>query len=353
MAFADVWGDMGPAWNVTPSVARVHGYLLAHGGVLTEREVREALGPEPSRDLAGARRARGVAARRARRRSRAGPRRGPSAVAWRVVGDRWRWFQRVAEERRAREAEPLQPRLAACLEMADAAVRGHAGRPRGACACATGSPRSRASSGSSTAPCGRCRAPRPRRSHAASRCFARLPDESLDRLLRLFGSLPEEELARTLDTISRVSPTTARRILDGRPTASRGSVADRRVRTRRPRDVGAMRGLMKLEAGAGPRRPRRGPAPDARARRGPHRGPRHRDLRHRPPHRGRRVPEPSAGRHGPRGERRRSSRPAPAPTRTSGGASRSRRTSSPATSATTVAPAGATCARSGGRSGRT
>ena len=44
VAFADVWGEMGPAWNVTPSVARVHGYLLAHGGVLTEREVREALG---------------------------------------------------------------------------------------------------------------------------------------------------------------------------------------------------------------------------------------------------------------------------------------------------------------------
>ena len=31
--------------------------------------------------------------------------------------------------------------------------------------------------------------------------------------VRLFGSLPEEELARTLETISRVSPTTARRIL--------------------------------------------------------------------------------------------------------------------------------------------
>ena len=43
--------------------------------------------------------------------------------------------------------------------------------------------------------------------------LARLPDESLDRLLGLFGSLPEEELARTLDSISRVSPATARRIL--------------------------------------------------------------------------------------------------------------------------------------------
>ena len=32
VAFADTWGDMGPAWNVTPSVARVHGYLLVANG---------------------------------------------------------------------------------------------------------------------------------------------------------------------------------------------------------------------------------------------------------------------------------------------------------------------------------
>src|SRR3954454_17079460 len=44
VAFADAWGSMGPAWGVQPSVARVHGYLLARDGVQTEREVREALG---------------------------------------------------------------------------------------------------------------------------------------------------------------------------------------------------------------------------------------------------------------------------------------------------------------------
>src|SRR5688572_5252900 len=43
LAFAEAWGDMGSLWGVQPSVARVHGYLLAHRGVLTEREVREAL----------------------------------------------------------------------------------------------------------------------------------------------------------------------------------------------------------------------------------------------------------------------------------------------------------------------
>src|SRR6188508_2511309 len=43
LAFARAWGEMGQAWGVQPSVAMVHGYLLVHGGVLTERELREAL----------------------------------------------------------------------------------------------------------------------------------------------------------------------------------------------------------------------------------------------------------------------------------------------------------------------
>ena len=43
LAFADSWGQMGSAWGVQPSVARVHGYMLAHGGILTERQIREAL----------------------------------------------------------------------------------------------------------------------------------------------------------------------------------------------------------------------------------------------------------------------------------------------------------------------
>jgi hypothetical protein len=43
--------------------------------------------------------------------------------------------------------------------------------------------------------------------------LARLSDESLDRLLRLFGSLPEDELAATLESVSRVSPGLARKIL--------------------------------------------------------------------------------------------------------------------------------------------
>ena len=43
--------------------------------------------------------------------------------------------------------------------------------------------------------------------------LGRLSDDSLDRVLRLFGTLPEEELASTIDAVSRVSPTVARRIM--------------------------------------------------------------------------------------------------------------------------------------------
>ncbi len=43
--------------------------------------------------------------------------------------------------------------------------------------------------------------------------LARVSDETLDNLLRLFGSLPEDELAETLESISRTSPATARRVM--------------------------------------------------------------------------------------------------------------------------------------------
>ena len=122
VAFADTWGDMGPAWNVTPSVARVHGYLLVSGSALTERDIREALGlSHRAASLALAELEEWRLVEQVEDPAR-GPRPGPSATAWRVAGDRWRWFQRVAEERRAREADPLQPRLAVCLELADQAV---------------------------------------------------------------------------------------------------------------------------------------------------------------------------------------------------------------------------------------
>jgi DNA-binding transcriptional regulator GbsR (MarR family) len=212
VAFADIWGDMGPAWNVTPSVARVHGYLLIWGRLLTEREVREALGlSHRAASLALAELEEWGLVERVEDAPREA-RPGPPAVAWRVVGDRWRWFQRVAEERRAREADPLQPRLATCLELAELVAVASPGdveaqRLRGWLAEIQGfvtlfDRALRALSRAETGEIAR-----------GFTVLSRISDETLDRLLRLLGSLPEEELAETLEAVARTSPDTARRVM--------------------------------------------------------------------------------------------------------------------------------------------
>jgi len=212
VAFADTWGDMGPAWNVTPSVARVHGYLLVSGGTLTERDIREALGlSHRAASLALAELEEWRLVERADGAPRH-PRPGPSAAAWRVVGDRWRWFQRVAEERRAREADPLQPRLQVCLQLAEEAVAAtpddaEAQRLHAWIAEIQGLATlfDRALRALSRAETGEIQ--------AGFTVLSRLSDETLDNLLRLFGSLPEDELAETLESIARTSPKTARRVM--------------------------------------------------------------------------------------------------------------------------------------------
>jgi DNA-binding transcriptional regulator GbsR (MarR family) len=212
VAFADIWGDMGPAWNVTPSVARVHGYLLIWGRLLTEREVREALGlSHRAASLALAELEEWGLVERVEDAPREA-RPGPPAVAWRVLGDRWRWFQRVAEERRAREADPLQPRLATCLELAEQVVLAspadtEAQRLRGWLAEIQGFVTlfDRALRALSRAETGEI-------AHGFM-VLSRLSDETLDRLLRLLGSLPEDELAETLEAVARTSPVTARRVM--------------------------------------------------------------------------------------------------------------------------------------------
>jgi DNA-binding transcriptional regulator GbsR (MarR family) len=212
VAFADTWGDMGPAWNVTPSVARVHGYLLVSGGTLTERDIREALGlSHRAASLALAELEEWQLVERADDAPR-DPRPGPSAVAWTVVGDRWRWFQRVAEERRAREADPLQPRLAVCLELADQAVDASPGDDEAR--------RLRTwiaeIQGLATLFDRALRTLSRAETDEIARGFsvlARVSDDTLDKLLGLFGSLPEDELAETLDSLASTSPKTARRVL--------------------------------------------------------------------------------------------------------------------------------------------
>ena len=211
-SFAEGWGEMAAAWGVQPSVARVHGYLLAHGGILTEREVREALGlSHRAASLALAETEAWGLVERVPQADKAG-RRGPSPTAYAVVRDHWRWFQRIAEQRKQREADPLVPKLEESLARAEQAVASTPDDPelarlRDWLIELLGFLRlfDRAVGVVARA-----------ETEEIARGFAvlgQLSDESLDRVLRLFGSLPEKELASTIEAVSNVSPAIARRIL--------------------------------------------------------------------------------------------------------------------------------------------
>ena len=108
-AFARAWGEIGAAWGVAPSTATVQGYLLAHGGPLSEPEVRRALGlSHRAASLALAQCEDWGLIQRAPVARRSGQR-GPAATAWEIVGDHWEWFRRVSAARLERETDPLHP----------------------------------------------------------------------------------------------------------------------------------------------------------------------------------------------------------------------------------------------------
>jgi DNA-binding transcriptional regulator GbsR (MarR family) len=212
LEFAESWGEMGAAWGVQPSVSRVHGYILAHGGTLTEREVRQALGlSHRAASLALAECEAWGLIQRVPESRRTG-RRGPSASEYTVAGDHWDWFRKIAEQRKLRESDPVLALLEATLRKADALAEQdptdrEATRLREwlteflrfvrlfdrAVALVARTERTELARGFNV--------------------LGRLPDESLDRLLRLMGTLPEDELASTIEAVSRVSPAVARRVL--------------------------------------------------------------------------------------------------------------------------------------------
>jgi len=116
--FARAWGEIGAAWGVAPSTATVQGYFLAHGGPLTEPEIRSALGlSHRAAALALAECAEWGLIERAPVSRRTG-RRGPAATAYVSVGDNWEWFHRVAKARKERETDPVIPIIARCAELA-------------------------------------------------------------------------------------------------------------------------------------------------------------------------------------------------------------------------------------------
>lgn len=212
LAFAEAWGQMGAAWGVPPSVARVHGYILAHSGPLTEREVRQALGlSHRAASLALAECEVWGLIDRVADPVRLG-RRGPSAVAYTKVGDHWVWFQRIAEQRKQRETDPLLPTIGHAIALAEAVAADTPGDPEvlGLRAWLMDFREFVRLFDRAVALVARAESTEIARGFGV---LARLDDETLDRLLRLFGSLPEEELAATLAAVSQVSPGTARRVL--------------------------------------------------------------------------------------------------------------------------------------------
>lgn len=116
--FASAWGEIGAAWGVAPSTATVQGYFLAHGGPLTEPEIRAALGlSHRAAALALGECTEWGLIERASDARRTG-RRGPAATAYVAVGDNWQWFHRVAKARKERETDPVIPVIARCAELA-------------------------------------------------------------------------------------------------------------------------------------------------------------------------------------------------------------------------------------------
>lgn len=219
--FAAAWGEVGAAWGVAPSTATVQGYFLVHGGPLSEPALRVALGlSHRATSLALAEcEAWGLIERGSPMR-RAGQR-GPSALAYRVVGDNWEWFRRVARARREREAAPAIPIIEQCVTLAAAAAGASPSKElddlrdrldgllrfvrlfdRGIGAVVDADPAD------------------------TERLFGvlgELDDDTLRRLFTLGGELSATEMAAALKAVARLSPGAVRRLvaLAGTPGLSR------------------------------------------------------------------------------------------------------------------------------------
>jgi DNA-binding transcriptional regulator GbsR (MarR family) len=113
--FAEAWGQMGASWGIAPSTAAVQGYLLAHGGPVTDAELQQALGlSHRAIRLALQSCVEWGIVERAEEPRRSG-RRGPAGRAWVALDDHWEWFRRVIEGRKEREGDPVIAILEQCL----------------------------------------------------------------------------------------------------------------------------------------------------------------------------------------------------------------------------------------------
>jgi DNA-binding transcriptional regulator GbsR (MarR family) len=213
LRLADAWGAMGAAWGVAPAIARVHAYLMTRQAPLTEREVREALGlSHRAASLALAEtEAWGLIEKVAEPR-RVGSR-GPAGTAYRAVGDHWEWFGRVISERKLREGDPVVAVLERTLTEANEAIE-------------------KAPSDQELVDLRNWLSAflvfvrlfdravslvpqvEPRTLERGLRLLGQVPDETALRLFRLLEALDDDEILALLETLSRLSPTNARRAVN-------------------------------------------------------------------------------------------------------------------------------------------
>jgi DNA-binding transcriptional regulator GbsR (MarR family) len=216
--FAQAWGAMGGAWGVTPSTAAVQGYLLVHGGPVTDRELQDALGLSH--------RAIRVALddgvewgiiRQADEPRRTGQR-GPAGRAWLALDDHWEWFRRVIAARKEREGDPVIAILEQCL--VDAGKAGNDAEARNLQARASSLLAFVREFDHALSAVVRARTDVLRKLFAA---LAQQSSRDLDRLLAALADVPEDELSDALRTMSKMSSSNLRRMLSlaGQPTIAR------------------------------------------------------------------------------------------------------------------------------------
>jgi DNA-binding transcriptional regulator GbsR (MarR family) len=210
LRLAEAWGNMGAAWGVAPAIARVHGYLMARQEPLTEREVREALGlSHRAASLALTEAETWGIVERIPEPRRVGSR-GPAGTAYRAVGDHWEWFGRVISERKLREGDPVVAVLERTLAEAVEAVRAH---PEDTELAELQNWLSaflvfvrlfdRA--------VGLVPRIEPRELEHGLRLLGKVSDDTVLRLVALLDALDDDDLIALVDSMSRLSPTSARR----------------------------------------------------------------------------------------------------------------------------------------------
>ena len=216
--FAEAWSRMGAAWGVAPSTAAVQGYLLAHGGPVTDAELQQALAlSHRAIRLALASCEEWGIVRRADEPRRSG-RRGPAGRAWMALDDHWEWFRRVIESRKEREGDPVIAILEQCLVEARNAPDDEAtALLRGRLESLLEFVRQFDHALSAVV----------RADTAALRklfvVLERQDPATLDRLLGTLAAVPEDELAAALQSLARLPPGNVRTLLKlaGKPRVAR------------------------------------------------------------------------------------------------------------------------------------